>query len=188
MRIRTNKLPIIYDNLFSIVENNIHTGYNGTSIIVPHVCNNIDSFGAGFAAGIAKHYPLVKENYHLLGSHFLKNNLGYVQYVEVAKDSNYGHKLIFANMIAQNGILSKYNPRPLNYYALVKSMTSIVSFINKNFDADHPIQIHAPKFGSGLAGGNWQFIEELIKDIWSNIPVFIYDLKKNYEQRTNFTK
>lgn len=173
-----NRLSIIYDNLFQSVSNHIRTGNNGTSVIVPHVCNNVDSFGAGFASGVAKYYPIVKENYHMLGSHFLKNNLGYTQFVEVAKDNTYGHKLIFANMIAQNGTISKSNPRPLNYYALVKSMANVASYIRSNFNNEHPVQIHSPKFGSVLAGGDWHFIECLIQDMWSNIPVFIYDLKR----------
>lgn len=173
-----NKIPIIYDNLFQSVANHIHIGNNGTSVIVPHVCNNVDSFGAGFAAGVAKYYPIVKENYHMLGSYFLKNNLGYTQFIEVDKNHTYGHKLVFANMIAQNGIISKSNPRPLNYYALVKSMVGVVSYIKSNFNNEHPVQIHAPKFGSVLAGGNWHFIEELIEDIWTNTPIFIYDLKR----------
>ena len=178
MKTLSNKLPIIYNNLFDCVEKSIKAGYNGTSIIVPHVCNNANIFGGGFTAGISKHYPIVKENYHLLGNHFLKNSLGYVQYVEVAKDNTYGHKLIFANMIAQNGTISKQNSRPLNYAALVKCMMSVSSYLQKTFDKDQKVQIHAPKFGSGLAGGHWFFIEELIKDIWSNHTVFIYDIKK----------
>jgi hypothetical protein len=173
-----DRLPVIYNNLFTVVEKNIRLGYNGTSIIVPHVCNNANVFGAGFAAGVAKHYPIVKENYHLLGSKFLKSNLGYVQFVQVAKDDSYGHRLIFANMIAQNGIISKNNPRPLNYYALVKSMAAVNNYIKQNFDEENKVQIHAPKFGSGLAGGNWHFIEDLIHDIWSATTVFIYDLRK----------
>jgi hypothetical protein len=36
------------------------------------------------------------------------------------------------------------------------------------------VEIHSPKFGSGLAGGNWNFIEELIKDIWYDCEVFVY--------------
>jgi hypothetical protein len=38
------------------------------------------------------------------------------------------------------------------------------------------VQIHAPKFGCGLAGGNWNFIQDLITDIWKNIQVFVYQL------------
>jgi hypothetical protein len=37
------------------------------------------------------------------------------------------------------------------------------------------IEIHAPKFGSGLAGGNWNFISDLIEDIWGKYNVFIYN-------------
>jgi hypothetical protein len=170
------KFNLIKANIFDHLENNIRAKNNGVSIIVPHVCNNVNAFGAGFAAGVAKHYPVVKENYHLLGSNFLKNNLGYTQYVKVLSDKEYGHKLIFANMIAQNGLISDKNPRPLNYLALVKCMNSISQYINTNFDNDQRVQIHCPKFGCGLAGGNWNFIQNLIEDIWTRIDTFVYAL------------
>jgi len=167
-------IPIIHNDLFNGISQNIKAGNNGTSIIVPHVCNNADAFGAGFASAVANHYPIVKENYHLLGLNFLKNNLGYTQFIEVNRDKNFGHRLIFANMISQNGIISKQNKRPLNYLALTKSMVSVAKYIRQNFHEENKVQIHAPKFGCGLAGGNWIVIQELIKDIWTNIPVFIY--------------
>jgi hypothetical protein len=176
--VKKNNIPLINGDLFDYINSYINQGNNGSSIIVPHVCNNIDSFGAGFAGAVAKHYPSVKENYHLLGNSFLKNNLGYTQFVEVAKDKTYGHKLIFANMIAQNGIIAHNNPRPLHYGALVRSMILVNQFIQQNFDATNPVQIHAPKFGCGLAGGNWNFIEDLIRDVWSKQPIFIYDIRK----------
>lgn len=171
-----NKPLIVYGNLFDFVKEQIHNGYNGSSIIVPHVCNNINAFGAGFAGAVSRYYPIVKENYHLLGSHFLKNNLGYVQFVEVDKDQSYGHKLIFANMIAQNNTISKSNPRPLHYGALVKSMYRVSSYIRDSFDSENKVQIHCPKFGCGLAGGNWNFISDLIEDIWCGQTVHIYQI------------
>ena len=100
-------IPIVHTDLFVNVKQQIKAGNNGTSIIVPHVCNNIDAFGAGFAGSVAEHYPIVKQNYHLLGLNFLKNNLGYVQFIDVDRDKSFGHRLIFANMISQNGIISK---------------------------------------------------------------------------------
>ena len=36
------------------------------------------------------------------------------------------------------------------------------------------IEIHAPKFGTGSAGGDWKIIKQLIEDSWSNINTFIY--------------
>jgi len=175
--VKKNNIPLINGDLFDYINHYINQGNNGSSVIVPHVCNNINLFGAGFAAAVAKHYPIVKENYHLLGNNFLKNNLGYVQFVEVAKNKSHGHKLLFANMISQNGTIHKNNIRPLNYFALARSMDSVRKYIYQNFDRENKIQIHCPRFGCGLAGGNWNFIEELIKDIWSDLTVFVYDYK-----------
>lgn len=170
-----NNFSIIRGNLFEFIEPRIRSGNTGSSVIVPHVCNNIDLFGAGFAAAVSTHYPIVKENYHLLGKNFLKNNLGYVQYVKVLEDKNYEHTLIFANMIAQNSTISKSNPRPLNYRYLVQSMIDIDHFIKTKLK-DHNIEIHMPKFGCGLAGGNWNFIQELVNDVWSNHRIYIYQI------------
>lgn len=170
---QNNKLIEIKGDLFHYIQDRVKSGNNGASVIVPHVCNNIDLFGAGFAAAVSKHYPVVKENYHLLGKNFLRSNLGYVQYVKTLEDKNYGHGLIFANMIAQNNTISKSNPRPLNYKYLTQAMIDIDKFIKTKLQ-DHKIEIHAPKFGCGLAGGNWNFIKDLIDDIWNDHKVFIY--------------
>lgn len=166
---------LVKDNLFLHIDKRIKAGNNGSSVIVPHVCNNIDLFGAGFAGAINQNYPIVKENYHLLGKSFLRSNPGYVQYVKVLEDKNYGHSLIFANMIAQNGTICESNPRPLNYVHLVYSMLDIRKFISSKFQ-DQKVEIHAPKFGCGLAGGNWYFIQELINDIWINQDITIYQI------------
>ena len=171
---RKNTLPIIHDDIFNHITQYVKDQSKGCSVIVPHVCNNVNVFGAGFAAAVARHYPIVKENYHLLGPSFLKNHLGYTQFVDAYKNPHTGHKLIFANMIAQHGTISQSNPRPLNYYALTKGMVGVLNYIHNHFGQDSDVQIHAPKFGCGLAGGNWNFIEELIKDIWNNQTVFIY--------------
>jgi hypothetical protein len=178
------KSLIVNGDLFEYVKSYIRQGNNGFSIIVPHVCNNVNAFGAGFAAGVQSHYPQVKENYHLLGKNFLRNNLGYTQFVEVEKDKTFGHRLIFANMIAQNGLINEMNKRPLNYFALCKSMSTVKKYILDNFDKDSKVQIHAPKFGAGLAGGDWKLINYLIEDIWSNFDVFIYNYyPHNFNQK-----
>jgi hypothetical protein len=143
-------------------------------VIVPHICNNKNAFGGGFTGYIDRHYPVVKQNFHLLGN---RSRLGTVQYISVAKENLYKREIIFANMIAQNGTISTNNSRPLNYQSLVLCMTDIYNFIvSFKKEKDDVIEIHAPKFGSGLAGGNWKFIEHLIEDIWTNIPVFIYTI------------
>jgi hypothetical protein len=164
------------DDIFESAKRCVFAGNMGNSVLIPHVCNNINLFGAGFAHAIAKQYPIVKENFHLLAN---KAVLGNVQFVSVHKDKTHGHQLIVANMIAQNGVISNNNNRPLNYNALCTCMNTINAFLHKNFDSDNRVQIHTPKFGSGLAGGNWVFIENLIEDIWKDIPVFVYSAPKS---------
>lgn len=144
-------------------------------IIIPHVCNNVNAYGAGFAQAIANRFPLAKENFHMLGKPGLK--LGKVQYVTVAETKNKS-KLIVANMIAQNGLISSKNKRPINYAALVFCLNDIKTFCSINKSEDCSIEIHAPKFGSGLAGGNWNFIYDIIQDVFQEIQFYIYDNRR----------
>lgn len=167
-------ISIKNDSIFSLALNRINSEHNGSTVIIPHICNNIGVFGGGFTGAIDKYFPEVKANYSLLGN---KMQLGHTQYVTVKTNEKYKYSIIFANMIAQNKIISKSNPRPINYAALVYCMNSINQFI-KTFQHTYesiPIEIHAPKFGSGLARGNWNFISYLIEDIWKNHTIFIYE-------------
>ena len=176
---QNQNLYLINNNdIFECIKKRTRAESNGSTIIVPHVCNNIDLFDAGFAGQIAQYYPEVKANYHMLGKTFLKNNLGHAQIIKVYEQPKYKHKLYFVNMISQNGVRSPKNPRPLNYAALIRSMIHVSQFIHSNtsfFQKNENVEIHAPKFGSGLAGGNWNFINDLIDDIWSKYSVYIYN-------------
>lgn len=164
-------------SLFDSVHNRVSSQINGASVLIPHVCNNTNVFGAGFAKSIADIYPEVKYNYHLLGKSFLQQNLGYVQYIDIKSNKISENKIIIANMIAQNGLQNSKTHRPLNYGSLAVCMFRIKNYVKElrnHFPDMQNIEIHAPKFGSGLSGGNWNFISELISDIWSDISVFIY--------------
>lgn len=176
-----NKYILSDKNIFESVFDRVSGDHNGATIFVPHVCNNIDLFGAGFAAQVAEKFPSVKTDYHLLGKKFLQHNLGYCQVLKVYEQEKYKHKLYIANMIAQNGIIGPQNPRPINYLGLAKSMFSLSKFIDMNtgvINKTENIEIHCPKFGSGLAGGNWNFISDLIDDIWGKYKVYIYNYNK----------
>jgi hypothetical protein len=141
-----------------------------TNKFVPHVCNNIGKFGSGFAAGVCKHYPVVREQY-LKFCEFtqLDDRLGQIQCVPVADN------VTFVNMIGQKGVIGPNNFKPIKYAALIKCMETLGDFLIK---LQKPLEILAPKFGSGLSGGNWAFIEELIDECWLSrtIPVTVYEL------------
>lgn len=161
-------------NIFDVSTLYVNAKSAGYNVIIPHVCNNVDLFGAGFAQDVAKKYPEVKNNYHMLGKRFLQSHPGYVQFIDVEYEPRYSRSLVIANMIAQNGIRSKENPRPLNYAYLVKSMIEVKKYCLSKFGNEDTVMINCPKFGSGLAGGNWDFINCLIEDIWSDLRVTVY--------------
>lgn len=163
-------------SIFDGITDRINAEYRGSTVIVPHVCNNVNAFGAGFAAAISNHYPDVKANFHMLGN---KAKLGITQYVVAKINNKYKHSIIFANMIAQNKLINTKNSRPLNYAALVYCMNDVNQYI-KNLKKQQEIaniEIHAPKFGCGLAGGDWRFVSDLIEDLWKDKEVYIYDYK-----------
>lgn len=181
MKTRTNTkkntaVPITTDNIFDVAMERVNATSNGSTVIIPHVCNNVNVFGAGFAAAVAEKFPIVKENFHLLGT---KAKLGHIQNINVLHNKLYGNTLIISNMIAQNGLFNPKNNRPLNYGALCFCMTEIRNLVKTLSKSDtNKVEIHAPKFGSGLAGGDWRFISELINDIWNGIDVYIYTLNR----------
>lgn len=172
-----DKKLLLYTNqdIFETIERSLLESKRSL-LVVPHVCNNVNVFGGGFTQSVDEHYPIIKENFYLLGKQSI---LGYTQLITAKTNHKNNSKIVFANMIAQNGTIGKNNPRPLNYAALVKCMIDVKKFIeaeNKTYDIDIT-QIHAPKFGSGLAGGKWPFIHDLIEDIWSSIGVTVHCLK-----------
>ena len=131
--------------------------------IIPHIVNNIGAWGSGFVVPLGKNFPEAKEYYlqwaNLHGT--IGNMLGNSQLVKV------GNVYVW-NMCAQDGIMShstgdrsKVNDKPIRYAALVKCMQDL-----NTAKVDIGAEIVCPKFGSDRAGGNWDFIEELIEEIW----------------------
>lgn len=135
-----------------------------TKIIIPHVCNDKACWGSGFVVPLGKHFPEARESY--LDSEM---TLGTVDFVQT-KNPN----IVVANMIAQT--LGGY--RPLYYNALAKCMDAVKAYM----DAQKIETIIAPAFGSGLAGGDWNVIKELINDCWGeyDLGISIYYLKGTF--------
>jgi len=142
-------------------------------VIIAHCCNNKNKWGAGVVLAISKKWKKPEEVYR----NFCERNknisiLGRVCYAKI--DDN----LIIANMIGQDGVFSKDNLIPIKYRALANCMSKIAVFVEvEKIKTNKNVVIHAPKFGSNLAKGNWSFVLELIREIWleNNISVVIYE-------------
>ena len=137
-----------------------------SNCIIVHCCNNIGAWGAGFVLELSKKWSLPEKEYK---KNFRKLSLGDVQVVKVSK------QICVANLIGQNGIRSKINPKPIDYNAIYKGLLRINYLIMNNKNKDK-ITVHMPKIGCGLAGGKWSLIEKIInKAINPSIPVFVYE-------------
>ena len=130
-------------------------------ILIPHVVNDAYIFGGGFTAPLGKIWPIVKKQY------FEKKELilGETQFISVEP------RICVANMVAQ---VKPYTvSRPLVYGSLYSCMKSVGAHAYTYKET-----IVAPKFGAGLAGGDWDIIEELINEAWikQGRQVYIYSL------------
>lgn len=137
----------------------------GLKLII-HVCNNQKAWGAGFVLALSKKWKEPERIYRMSP----KLKLGDIQIVSVEDN------IVVVNMIAQTLFHGRSkglyvgNRIPLDYDALAKCLRKV----NKVAD-EFKLTIHAPRFGSGLAGGDWKVIEEMINQIIT-VPVYIYDL------------
>lgn len=160
-------IKYVQGDLFDMVE---------PGVLIPHVCNCDNKWGRGFVVPLMENYLSARTAfdgwYHgKFADEMQPLQLGRTQVVTV--DAN----IFVANMVAQvfycrEGMRST---RPLYYNALVTCMETVGRFV-KQMD----LRILAPKFGSELAGGNWDFVEDLIYDIWieKQIPVTVVEYQQ----------
>jgi len=158
--------------------------------IVTHICNDIGAWGRGFVLAISKRWEFPElaykkwYQYHRqkqsglqaqtfdVGVTFSSSEqtfaLGQVQFVQVEQD------IIVANMIGQFHIRKAPDGTPpIRYEAVSTCLRHVCAFAK-----ERRATIHMPRIGSGLAGGNWDEIEGLIRQELTEkgVDVWIYDL------------
>ena len=138
---------------------------NETKIIC-HICNNIGAWGAGFVLAVSKRWDEPEESYRDMNPEDRK--LGSVMVIPVEDD------ILVANMIAQQGIYPDDSGLPPIRYTAVRAALTAVNDLAVKINAT----LHMPRIGCGLAGGRWDDIEKIIKDVVT-VDVTVYDLKSN---------
>lgn len=155
------------------------TNSDNELVYIPHICNNIGKWGAGFVLALSNKWPHLRDNY--------------IQWHQVVNPLPLGRFLIdraepgifVANMIAQRGVKSSVNPKPIKYDALQQALTGVSDYaagyedgINEDIGDAFGVYsaFHMPKIGSGLAGGDWDRIEGIIKETLANFRVVVYTL------------
>ena len=136
--------------------------------IICHICNNVGAWGVGFVLALSKRWSYPEEHYRAQKTY----PLGHVDILSVAQGDD--SPIFVANMIGQHDIKpSEDGIPPIRYYAVVLALEK-VNYIANEIGAT----LHAPKFGAGLAGGNWSIIESIIEEVIT-VPFTIYVLNEN---------
>lgn len=145
--------------------------------IIPHLCNDIGKWGKGFVLAVSKKWPEPEAEYKRQFQAGNKLTLGQVQFILV--QSTAGDSIWIANMVGQKNIKSLKEGTsnecpPIRYPALFDCLDEVGKFAAAN-----NASIHAPRFGAGLAGGDWRVIEAIIQTVLigqHGRSVTIYDL------------
>lgn len=145
--------------------------------IIAHVCNNINKWGKGFVVPLGKKYPEAKYKYHewFLDSDKFNDKpiLGNTQFVVISDT------IAVANMIAQEGIYKINGKIPLKYDSLRECLKKVNEFAIK-----HNAVVNMPRIGCGLAGGEWNKVEHIIKETVF-VDTYIFTLSSEISKYEN---
>lgn len=140
--------------------------------MIIHCCNDVGAWGAGFVVALSKRWKKPENEYRLWyrsqGEGRNKFKLGEIQVVDIQSD------LAVVNMIGQADCYPDKDGNPPIRYDAIKSCLEKVAKEAK----DRNSSVHAPRFGAGLAGGDWSKIEALLTECLINksVNVTVYDL------------
>jgi O-acetyl-ADP-ribose deacetylase (regulator of RNase III) len=136
-------------------------------IIAQIVNDKTPNWGAGFARAVRNKYPSVQKDFKEWAvMHRDKFSLGNTY------TSMTSNELYVVNMIAQHGYGESVKPR-IRYAALKDCLHQL-----REIAVSKRASVHMPRIGTGYAGGNWNYILELIDEILvrNGIDVTIYTL------------
>lgn len=131
---------------------------------IAHGVNCQNAMGSGVAKALFTKWPEVKSHYH----EFCQNGGGFLGNVQLIELLNVNICNCFTQL--DYGYDGK---RYVNYAAIVKcfNQLKVISFhINK-------YKLAIPKIGCGLAGGDWNIVEQLINDtVGDDLEIWVYEL------------
>jgi O-acetyl-ADP-ribose deacetylase (regulator of RNase III) len=139
---------------------------SGAKVIV-HICNDVGVWGKGFVLALSKRWSKPEQSYRAWAKEVDTSlfALGEVQFVQVEPE------LWVANLVGQHGIKRSATATPIRYDAVRQGLSKIASFA-----LQHDATIHMPRIGTGLAGGNWEQIKQIIEDelVTKGLEVTVY--------------
>ena len=144
---------------------------DGMKFIV-HCCNNVGGWGAGFVMALSARWDQPEEDYRQAFKKIKEQGfdylpLGAIYVVEVEDD------ITVVNLIGQHSVGNNYGVPPIRYEAIQQGLKGLVPVVKLAKGS-----VHMPRMGAGLAGGDWDVIEKIIKETLgrAGIRTTVYDL------------
>jgi O-acetyl-ADP-ribose deacetylase (regulator of RNase III) len=138
--------------------------------VIGHCTNCRGAMGAGVALQIRRKWPVVFNRYHSIWEYYRTNHkesdqLGTTDLVETESGSNQ----YVANLYGQDD--HDASLRQIDYEALYNSLAGLSKQMENKFKS-----VAFPfKMGCGLAGGEWTIVEAMIKFLFKNYDVEIWE-------------
>ncbi len=137
----------------------------GVRVII-HIVNDRGGWGKGFVTALSKKWSGPEAVYRS------DYKAGSIQLGRISDPILVAPNLFVINMVAQEGYSTHGNPAIR--YSHLDQCLRLVGDLASQMNAS----VHAPRIGTGLAGGSWDEVELLIDRNLSlkNVRVTIYDL------------
>lgn len=139
---------------------------------IAHGVNCQNKMGSGVAKALYSKFPKVKEVYHEYFKCFDDVQVG--EWCFAVQDGKEIYNLFTQEYYGYDG------KRYVNYAAIVECFKSL----KESGKFDGPIAI--PKIGCGLAGGDWNIVEQLINDtVGDDLEIWVYELEPKKYSKSN---
>lgn len=142
--------------------------------VIAHVSNDIGAWGAGFSGAISRRWKAPEKDYRdWFRMSRREPDAAWAAGLGRNWTTRIDGDLFVVSMVAQHGIRSTTNPKPIRYEVLTECLSSLAVFAKWQ-----QASVHMPRIGCGLAGGSWDVVGPLIEDtlVAHGVPVTVYDL------------
>lgn len=127
--------------------------------IVIHCCNDIGKWGKGFVVALSQFDSRPERTFRDSFRRGINCRLGDVQFVPLSTSRPTLH---VANIIGQHRVWSENGVPPIRMESLRDGCHKVADFCRANSITE----VHAPRIGAGLAGGDWQEISAMLEYVF----------------------